>query len=186
MFYIVGCFVVLAILGIDINALLITVTGVLVSFAFLIGSASSKYLEGILLILVRKPYDIGDRVCFCIPTDPVNNDGPPSGGYIVEKVDLYSTTVRLATTREYTTFSNGSLSSARIVNLRRSDKANVFMYLKFTINATRNQLKIFKKRMSEYLKDKPREWIKLLAFRCIRVETEQQFIEYIMIVYVRS
>ena len=180
-FYVIGFFIVLAILGVDVNTLFITITGLLVSFAFLIGTASSKYLEGVLLILVRRPYDIGDRVCFFMPTDPVNNDGPPSGGYIIEKVDLYATTVRLATTREYTTFSNGSLADTRIVNLRRSVKANVSIYLKFTINATRKELKIFKARLLQYLKDRPREWIKLNSFRCTRIETDQQYMEYIMI-----
>lgn len=31
----------------------------LAAFAFMIGSASSKYFEGLLFILVRRPYDIG-------------------------------------------------------------------------------------------------------------------------------
>lgn len=179
-FYVLVGFIILAALGVDINALFLGLSGLLVSFAFMIGTASSKYLEGILLILVRKPYDIGDRVCFMDPTAAVDNNGPPSGGWIVEKVDLFTTTVRLATTREYTTFANGSLANARIINLKRSEKANVFFYLTFTINSTKQQLRIFRRRITQWVEDRPREWIKLNAFRCLRVQTEQQYIEYIL------
>jgi hypothetical protein len=147
---------------------------------------SSYPIQGILLILVRKPYDIGDRVSFVDPTANVNNNGPPSGGWIVEKVDLFTTTVRLAATREYTTFSNGSLADARIVNLRKSVKANAFFSLKFTISSTTDQLKTFRRRIMEYVENRPREWIKVNAFRCARVETDLQYIEYILILQHRE
>jgi hypothetical protein len=179
--FFVLCFLaVLVALGVDIFALILGLSGLSISFAFMMGTASSKYLEGILLILVRKPYDIGDRVCFLDATADVNNNGPPSGGWIVEKVDLFTTTVRLATTREYTTFANGSLAQSRIINLKRSDKANVFFYMKFTINSTKQQLQIFRHRIVRWLEEHPREWIKLNAFRCLRVETDMQYMEYIL------
>ena len=38
-------FMILGLLGVDINALFIFLSGLLVSFAFMIGSASAKYLE---------------------------------------------------------------------------------------------------------------------------------------------
>jgi hypothetical protein len=44
-FYIVGFFCVMGVLGVDIGALIIALSGLVVSFAFMIGSASSKYLE---------------------------------------------------------------------------------------------------------------------------------------------
>jgi hypothetical protein len=143
-------------------------------------------LQGILLIFVRKPYDIGDRVSFVDPTDEVNNNGPPSGGWIVEKVDLYTTTVRLATTREYTTFANGSLADSRIVNLKRSDKANVFFNLKFPINTSSRRLKIFRSRITQWIQDRPREWIKVNAFLCTSVQTELQYVEYTLILQHRE
>lgn len=160
--------------------------GALVLFVLLIGTSMLRYIEGIVFILARKPYDIGDRVCFHLSTDPENNEDPLNGGCIVEKVDLFNTTVRLATTREYATFNNGSLASTRIVNLRRSERANVFFYFKFTINATRKQLKIFEQKIEDYLKDRPREWVKLNSFRCTQVETCHQYIEYTMVVQHRE
>lgn len=142
--------------------------------------------KGILLILVRKPYDIGDRVAFLDPNSPVDTKGPPAGGWVVERVDLYTTTVRLGTTREYATFTNGSLANSRIVNMKRSDKPNIFMNLKFTINVTKEQLEAFKMEMTKYIKDRPREWIRINGFRCTRVETELQYLEYVLIVQHRE
>ncbi|OEU21923.1 hypothetical protein FRACYDRAFT_136035, partial [Fragilariopsis cylindrus CCMP1102] len=173
-------------LGVNIEHLVLGAAGLLVSFAFLIGAAASKYLEGILLILVRKPYDIGDRVCFLEANAGTDDNGPSSGGWIVESVDLYTTTVRLGTTREYATFTNGSLSNSRILNLKRSEKPNVYMYLKFTMNVTQEQLDEYRSRIIGFIKDRPREWIKVVGFRCTHVETELQYLKYALIVQHRE
>jgi hypothetical protein len=125
-------------------------------------------------------------VVFKDPTSPVNTKGPEAGGWVVEKVDLYTTTVRLGTTREYATFANGSLASSRILNMKRSDKPNIHMHLKFTINVTREQLEEFKMKMTNFIKDRPREWIRINGFRCTRVETELQYLEYLLIVQHRE
>lgn len=76
------------------------------------------------------------------------------------------------------TLGNGSLADSRIVNLRRSDRANVTLHLKFTIDVTEQQLNVFRRRIAGFMKDRPREWIKLNEFRCRRVENELQYIEY--------
>lgn len=143
-------------------------------------------IQGILLILVRRPYDIGDRVCFLEANAGTDDNGPPSGGWIVESVDLYTTTVRLGTTREYATFTNGSLSNSRILNLKRSEKPNVYMYLKFTMNVTQEQLDEYRSRIIGFIKDRPREWIKVVGFRCTHVETELQYLKYALIVQHRE
>jgi len=173
-------------IGVEVKTLVIGISGLLVSSAFMIGAAASKYLEGILLILVRRPYDIGDRVCFLEPNAGTDDFGPSSGGWIVEKVDLYTTTVRLGTTREYATFTNGSLSNSRILNLRRSEKPNVYMYLKFTMDATQEQLDEFRRKIIEFIKDRPREWIKVVSLRCTHVEIELQYLKYVLIVQHRE
>lgn len=185
-FYSVATLVGLAVFGVDVGSLVLGLAGVLVGFAFMIGSASSKYIEGILLILVRRPYDIGDKICIEDANAGVDDLGPPSGGWIVENVSLYTTTVRQGTTREYATFTNGSLANSRILNLRRSEKPNIYMYLKFTMNVTQEQLDEFRKRITKFTKDRPREWIKVVSFRCINVETEQQYAEFVLIVQHRE
>jgi small-conductance mechanosensitive channel len=60
-FFVIGC-ICLAIVGVDPLALFASVSGFILGFSFMIGSACSKIVEGVLLILVRRPYDIGDRI----------------------------------------------------------------------------------------------------------------------------
>jgi small-conductance mechanosensitive channel len=45
-----------------LQALFLSLSSIILGFAFMIGGASAKYFEGILFILVRRPYDIGDRI----------------------------------------------------------------------------------------------------------------------------
>lgn len=176
----------LSVFGFDVMYLVITIAGLLVSFAFMIGSASAKYIEGILLILVRKPYDIGDKVCFLDPNVPVDDNDPPGGGWLVENVDLYTTTVRQGTTREYATFANGSLSNSRIVNLRRSVNPNIFFYLKFPMDLTKEQLREFRRGINEFIKERPREWAKLISLRCTNCEVDQKYLKFTLILQHRE
>jgi hypothetical protein len=53
----------------------------------MIGSASSKYFEGILFILVRRPYGIGDIIHISNTELETNPNG--SVGWIVQKVTLF-------------------------------------------------------------------------------------------------
>jgi hypothetical protein len=57
LFYIVSFFVLLGVMGVDTTSLFVALAGVLVSFAFMIGSASAKYVE------VRSLYNC---VQFCL------------------------------------------------------------------------------------------------------------------------
>ena len=136
-------------------------------------------------MLARKPYDIGDMVNI----DDVIAQSNTFGGescWVIEKVDLFTTTARLAATRELATFSNGSLSMMRIKNMNRSDKPNVFLNLKFSLDTTLQQRQLFKRRMTAFVKERPREWIRLVDFRSTRVETDLGFVEYVLILQHRE
>lgn len=106
--------------------------------------------------------------------------------WIVENVDLYTTTARLGTTRELATFSNGSLASMRIMNLNRSDKPNVYLSLKFSVDSTLQQRQAFKRRITTFVKERPRQWIKVVDFRSTRVETDLGYVEYTLILQHRE
>jgi hypothetical protein len=54
--------VILSQLGFDPLALFLSLSGVILAFGFIIGSASAKYFEGLLFILIRRPYGIGDKI----------------------------------------------------------------------------------------------------------------------------
>jgi hypothetical protein len=58
-FYFFVVFIVIAIFGFNPISFMLSLSTLIVGFAFMIGTASSKYFEGLLLILVRRPYDVG-------------------------------------------------------------------------------------------------------------------------------
>jgi len=139
--------------------------------------------QGILRIVTQKSYDIGDRVYFIKPEDMETqvNNGPPSGGWIVEKIDLYTTTVRQGITGERSTFANGSplLENSRIVNWKRSHRANVLFSLKFSSSKIgREQIRFLKRQILEWIEDRPREWSNFDSFRVVDVDMERKCVEY--------
>lgn len=143
------------------------------------------HYQGVLFVLVRRPYDIGDRVAI----EDVQNQSNSIGGessWFIEKVDLYSTTARLGTSREVATFSNGSLAGMRITNLNRSERPNVYLFLKFSVNTTQVQRQTFRTKVTEFVRERPRQWVRLVAFRTNRVETDLGFVEYILVIQHRE
>eukprot|EP00978_Attheya_sp_CCMP212_P046752 scaffold409541_cov40-Attheya_sp.AAC.1 len=101
----------------------LSLTGVILGFAFIFGPASSKYFEGLMLVFLREPYDIGDRIALSDVDEDTKSSG--SSTWFVEGVTLFTTTVRYATTNEVASLANGSLANSRIINAARSPKANV-------------------------------------------------------------
>jgi small-conductance mechanosensitive channel len=55
---------ILAVLGFNPFAILAAVSTIIVGFAFMINIACSSWVNGLLLILVRRPYDVGDRCVY--------------------------------------------------------------------------------------------------------------------------
>jgi Mechanosensitive ion channel len=86
-YFVLGC-IVLSLFGVDPLVLFASVSGFVLGFAFMIGSAASKYFEGLLLIFVRRPFNIGDF----INVSDVNNDTPGTGSapWLVKDISLFS------------------------------------------------------------------------------------------------
>lgn len=59
LFYFAIACVILNVLGYDPIAVFLSLSSVVLAFSFMISQASSKYIEGLLFILYRRPYDIG-------------------------------------------------------------------------------------------------------------------------------
>jgi hypothetical protein len=109
-----------------------------------------------------------------------------SQGWVVEKIDLFTTTVRFGSTREVATLSNGSLARSRIINMTRSDKAQVFVYLKFSVDEPYSKVKVFRSTVESFVRERPREWLCLSGFRATRVETDLGYIEYVVVLQHRE
>ena len=133
-------------------------------------------MQGLLFILGRNPYDIGDRISINSPNEVPLAEGVST--WFVEEVTLYYTTVRLGATNEVATISNSALSNSRIVNAARSKKALVYIKLKFGLDVPYAKIQLFKETVESFVKARPREWLSCSSIRSTRVESDLGFIEY--------
>ncbi|KAL7557216.1 hypothetical protein ACA910_001283 [Epithemia clementina (nom. ined.)] len=177
-YFLVAC-VALAILQLDPLTLLLTVSGLLVAISFMIGPGSAVFFEGIMMILGRQPYDVGDRIAIGNVSDMPDFDG--STQWIVENVDLLSTTARLVYTNEVANFSNGSLARSRLINMNRSPDPVIYVYVRFQTDVPYSTITIFRSALEIFVEGRPQEWQGLLGFRTSRVEAQLNFVEYIVI-----
>lgn len=164
--------VILLILQYNPYPLLMSMSSLLVSFAFAMGPSASKFIEGILLIAIRRPYDIGDRIIMSAPTDSTSvNVGD---AWIVEDINLWTTKLRHAATNKVATLQNGYIAALRITNCNQSPNALVNLELKVDIQTTdTHKLKIFRERIEDYIQKRPRSYVSLVYFRCDDMDTEQ-------------
>mmetsp|Transcript_3221 Transcript_3221/g.6621 ORF Transcript_3221/g.6621 Transcript_3221/m.6621 type:complete len:542 (-) Transcript_3221:60-1685(-) len=172
--------VAIAIFGIDPLVFIASLSAILVSFAFMIGAAASQQFEGILLVLVRQPYDIGDIVAINQVDQSASIDG--SEPWEVLSIDLVTTTARYLPTNEVATFSNGSLARCRIINLHRSPEAMVHIHVRFAVDVPYEKILKFKASVEKYVEDRPQEWVGILLFRTVMIQAQQNYVEYTFVV----
>jgi Small-conductance mechanosensitive channel len=177
-FYFLTGFVVLVVVGFDTTRIFSFSAGIF-SLSFMFGASASRYLEGVLLVLARQPFDVGDRIAISDPQSDTSMDG--SLTWFVENISLYQTTVRQGATNEMATYSNSSLAHSRIINAARSPKAMTFVYLKFGIDVPYSKVMIFKDVVEKFVKDRPREFIKVDGFRATTVEADMGYIQYVIV-----
>ena len=184
-FYITLVTIVMSVLGLNPLALFLSLSSVILAFAFMIGSASSKYFEGVLFILVRRPYGIGDRIHVSDVEENTSIEG--SLGWVVEHVTLFETIATWTPTQERCSLSNGSLANSRIINAARSPQPQFHLFLKFHIDEPYEKILIFKSAIEEFMRARPREWLALNGFRASRVVADQGYVEYVIAIqYVLS
>jgi small-conductance mechanosensitive channel len=126
--------------------------------------------------LVRRPYDIGDRIAIADVENEANFNGAVT--WFVQNVGLFTTTVCFAATNEVATLANGSLAASRIINGARSPKGVVHVFLKFGVNVPYSKVQVLKTTVKAFVKARPRKWVSLLMFRSTQVEADLGFIEY--------
>ena len=123
--------------------------------------------KGLLFILVRRPYQIGDGICISDANKDIPGTGSPH--WIVENVDLFTTRVCYVLTLERATLNNGSLANCRVVNSTQSPHAWLYVFLKFPVSVSYEKLQMFQQGLEKYIKDRPREWLSFTEFRATRV-----------------
>mmetsp|Transcript_8520 Transcript_8520/g.25234 ORF Transcript_8520/g.25234 Transcript_8520/m.25234 type:complete len:510 (-) Transcript_8520:670-2199(-) len=178
-FYFVLALLILSALGYNAIFVFGSLSSVILSFSFMISQASSKFVEGLLFIICRRPYDIGDN----ITVQPVNSESSMNGSafWIVRDIDLLTTTVLFAFTGEVATLSNGSIANSRIMNGARSAPAVLYVTLRFSVDTSFEKLEIFREAVSQYVHKRPREWVKLSDIKNSDVSTEKGYVEYLVV-----
>ena len=150
----------------------------------MIGSASSKYFEGILFVLARKPYGIGDKISVSNSESEHNLHGAMP--WVVENVTLFETVLCFLPTNERASLSNGALANSRIINWARSPQAQFHIVLNIPLNTPYEKIVIFKSAIEEYMKARPREWRALNGFRANRVVANENYIEWFVVIQHRE
>ena len=97
---------------------------------------------------------IGDKIATSNPASDTSPNG--SSTWYVDKVTLFATTVRYATTNEVATYSNGSLAVLRIINANRSPKAIISVMIKFGLETPFNKITVFRSAVENFIKARPR------------------------------
>ncbi|CAB9496794.1 Mechanosensitive ion channel protein [Seminavis robusta] len=174
----------LADLGGSPRAVYLSFSSAILGFSFMFGATSAKYFEGLLFILVQRPYGVGDRIHLSNPQNETSPDG--SSGWIVEKVTLTTTTVYWGTTNERATLNNGAISNLRVINAARSPNATIYVELKFGIDTPYEKIAIFRAAVEQFLKDRPREWLTFIGFRPTEVAVDRGFLGYKIIAQHRN
>eukprot|EP00977_Amphora_coffeiformis_P020775 scaffold8471_cov184-Amphora_coffeaeformis.AAC.20 len=174
----------LALLGIDPLALFLAFSPVILGFTFMFGASAAKFFEGILFILIRKPYEIGDRINVSSPS----SDSCPSGspGWVVADISLFHTTVVYGTTNERATLANGSLAGTRVLNMAQSPRALLYVYVKFGVAVQYDKIVIFEEALRKFVLARPREWLNMLGFRMTKFEADLGYQEYVVILQHRE
>lgn len=106
--------------------------------------------------------------------------------WYVEKVTLYYTTLRLGATNEVASVANSAMANSRIVNAARSPKALIYINLKFGIEVPYHQILLFKETVESFVKARPREWLSCSGIRCVKVEADLGYVQYVIILQHRD
>lgn len=61
--------ILLTLLGFHIYPMLVSISSLLLSCAFAFGASAALYMEGIFMIAIRRPYDLGDRILVDMPSN---------------------------------------------------------------------------------------------------------------------
>jgi small-conductance mechanosensitive channel len=162
---------VMTILQMNPWTLLVSMSTILVSFAFAFGPSVAQIIEGCIMIAVRRPFDLGDRISIAdASARPEDCDPGYNATWFVEDCNLFTTTLRLSKSNEIATVKNGTIADKKIINHNRSEKAIVNIVLSLKSSVTQEEATIVKSAIEQYISDNPRIWAQLINFRIIEVD----------------
>jgi hypothetical protein len=177
-YYCIVAVIMATIMGINIIATLVPLSTLVLGGTFAFGPACAKIFEGIILIVARRPYDIGDRICISNSAD--SEPQPMTMSWIVEDISITSTTLRFGTSNEIVTIANSSLADARITNCYRSEKATIVIFFNFHISCHvgGKTIQMFREGIEEHIRENPNTWNSLFYLRCESIDSNKELAVY--------
>lgn len=175
LFYFILGLMLLSLMNINAWSLLLSLTSLLVSFSFAFGSTVSRYVQGIILIAVTRPFDLGDRIFLTSAGEIEKGLENAQNGWFVEDITLSSTKLRFARTGEVAYLSNHLLTDMRIYNANRSPQATVVIQPILHIAVLdHDNLKKFEERLRKFVKERPRMWVELLMVCVVKIDSDME------------
>jgi small-conductance mechanosensitive channel len=149
-FFVMFCFGLIFVFDLNPASVIVPLGTVFVSASFAIGPTLANVISSIILVLITRPFDVGDRL---YASDILEGKEL----LLVQRIELLSTTFTRSNNRLLTS-PNWKLLSMNIENLRRSP--NVVAKLEFSIpfETSARQLENVRLRLDHYIKANTNEW----------------------------
>jgi hypothetical protein len=149
-------------LDLNLQAVLIPVGTVLVSASFAIGPAVTQVMNSLLLVLVTRPFDVGDRI---------TASGLYAGEEIllVEKISVLTTSLKRVSNK-LVIVPNHVLGAMTIENFKRSPPAVVRLDVLVSAETKRDALDRIHQGLLAYIKANPTHWKPELVLRIIKYQ----------------
>lgn len=171
-YFILGLFL-LSLLKYNAWSILLSLTSLLVSFSFAFGQTVSRFVQGIILIAMTRPFDLGDRIFLTSSGEVEKGLENAQNGWFVEDITVSSTKLRFARTGEVAYLSNHVLADMRIYNANRSPRACVVIQQILHISVLeKDNLKKFEESLHKFVKERPRQWVEVLTVCVMSVQSD--------------
>lgn len=149
-FFVLLCFGLIFVFDLNPSAVIVPLGTVFVSASFAIGPTVANVISSIILVLITRPYDVGDRI---YASDILEGKEL----LLVQRIELLSTTFTRTNNRLLTS-PNWKILSMNIENLRRSPNVVARLELALPFETNARQLENVRLRLDHYIKANTTDW----------------------------
>jgi small-conductance mechanosensitive channel len=142
LYWIIVPLVVASTLGASLNTIVLTVTSILVSSSFALGSVLSRMVESAYFMIITRPFKVGDRIRIGSRGNDI---------FIVQSISLMSTSATMLD-NHLVILSNLELSRDKIFCLNRTEGSTLNFEFQVSIETPPQKFEEFKTCVKEYLK----------------------------------
>ena len=142
--------ILLAVFGLDATSILVGTGTFVLSVSFAVGPSIQRLLDSLVLVLLLKPYDVGDQVML---------SGVAGGApHTVTSIDVLTTELEHNQSLRRTLVRNADVMSMAVTNLKSSSCAGLCSVFVVDHSATLEQLEELKQRVTKFVATRPLEF----------------------------